>query len=304
MEETDRQLPSGEEIFLDHLGHFVRDRAAAADALARLGFAPTPESVQVVPTPDGGTTPTGTGNVTAMFARGYLEILFKTADTPLGQQHDAALARYAGVHLAAFSVREAGEAHARLAAAGFAMQPLVSMQRPVGTAEGEGIAAFTVARVVPGTMAEGRIQIVTHRTEHTVWQPRWLDHRNGAVALADVTIAVADPVEAAARFSRFVDRPAETTPWGATVALDRGRIVITSAEGFSSLVPGVTIPSLPFIGAYGISVRSRAVLERCLREAGTPFTIDGEAVIAPFPEALGAGAVVFAETPAMLPWRR
>ena len=41
-------------------------------------------------------------------------------------------------------------------------------------------------------MAEGRIQMLTHRTEHAVWQPRWLVHANGAQALLSVTIAVAD----------------------------------------------------------------------------------------------------------------
>ena len=55
--------------------------------------------------PDG--TPTGTGNVTAMFSRGYIEVLFKTADTPLGREFDLALAGHAGVHLAAFSVADA-----------------------------------------------------------------------------------------------------------------------------------------------------------------------------------------------------
>ena len=31
-------------------------------------------------------------------------------------------------------------------------------------------------------MPEGRIQILTHRTESTVWQKRWLTHPNGALA--------------------------------------------------------------------------------------------------------------------------
>ena len=53
----------------------------------RAGFAPTPVSVQVAP--DGG--PTGTGNVCAMMTRGYMEVLFKTADTPLGREFEAAL---------------------------------------------------------------------------------------------------------------------------------------------------------------------------------------------------------------------
>ena len=185
--QVDRQLPLADEIFLDHVGHFVRDPDAASRALERAGFAPTPVSVQVNPDPEGGAPkPTGTGNVTAMFARGYIEVLFKTADTPLGRELDTAMTRYPGVHLAAFAVADAAAAHRRLAAAGFRMRPLVEMQRPVDTGGRPGTAAFTLARVEPGEMPEGRIQILTHRTEHTVWQPRWLTHPNGALALTGV----------------------------------------------------------------------------------------------------------------------
>ena len=117
----DRQLPIGEEIFLDHVGHFVRDPEAASRALMRAGFAPAPVSIQVNPDPGGGAPHlTGTGNVTAMFMRGYIEALFKTADTALGRELDAGLARYPGVHLAAFAVADAAAAHARLAAQAFA----------------------------------------------------------------------------------------------------------------------------------------------------------------------------------------
>src|SRR6478609_2784718 len=135
-DEVDRQLPEGGEIFLDHVGHFVRDPKAAADALARAGFAPTPVSVQVNPDGKGGETPTGTGNICAMLPRGYVECLFKTADTPLGHELDKAMERYSGVHLVAFAVHDAEAAHARLQGLGFRMRPLVSMQRPVMTEAG------------------------------------------------------------------------------------------------------------------------------------------------------------------------
>src|SRR6476661_1120065 len=46
---ADRQLPIGDEILLDHVGHFVRDPEAATRALVRAGFAPTPVSIQVNP---------------------------------------------------------------------------------------------------------------------------------------------------------------------------------------------------------------------------------------------------------------
>src|SRR5215471_18390773 len=46
---NDRQLPTNEEVFLDHLGHFVPDPEAGSRALIRAGFAPTPASVGVNP---------------------------------------------------------------------------------------------------------------------------------------------------------------------------------------------------------------------------------------------------------------
>jgi hypothetical protein len=232
--QADRQLPFGEEIFLDHVGHFVRDPKAASRALARAGFAPTPVSVQTQPDPAGGAPRlTGTGNVTAMLGRGYVEVLFKTADTPLGQELDAAMARYAGVHLVAFGVADAAGAHQRLRQNGFRVRPLVDMQRPVETGGEPGSAAFTVARLEPGEMPEGRIQLLTHRSEQMVWQPRWLAHPNGAAGLTSVTIAVSDVGEATQRFERFTGRRARPSSPGQTIALDRGRVELVTAATFS-----------------------------------------------------------------------
>jgi hypothetical protein len=294
--QADRQLPLADEVFLDHVGHFVRDPQAASQALARAGFSPTPVSIQTNPDPAGGTPRlTGTGNVTAMFERGYIEALFNTADTPLGRELDAGLARYPGVHLAAFAVADAASAHGRLGGEGFRMQALVEMQRPVDTGGAPGTAAFTLARVEPGEMPEGRIQILTHRTEHMVWQPRWLSHPNGALGLTSVAIAVADTAEAARRFARFTGRPATPATFGQTIELDRGRMALVGPNSFAQILPEIPIPSLPFIGAYGIKVRSLTGIEALLKQAGirTRWTDDG--LFAVWPEELGQGAWVFEE---------
>lgn len=293
--EADRQLPIGGEIFLDHVGHFVPDPQAASRALVQMGFAPAPVSIQVNPGLDGTQTLTGTGNVTAMFTRGYMEILFKTADTPLGRELDAAMARYPGVHLAAFAAADAEREHGRLAAAGFKVRPLVQMQRPVETETGSGIAAFTVARVEPDAMAEGRIQILTHRTEDTVWQPRWLTHPNGAVGLTNLMLAVADVDEAADRFARFTGRQATPTGRGRTIALDRGRIELMTASAFTSIVPEAPIPSLPFMGAYGVAVRSLAAMEALLGKAGVVSRHSQDGLVVKFPAELGQGVWLFTE---------
>lgn len=291
MVNVNRQLPHGNEIFLDHVGHFVRDPQAAAAALARAGFAPTPVSVQVAP--DGG--PTGTGNVCAMLSRGYLEVLFKTADTPLGREFEAALARYSGIQLVAFAVADAIAWHRQLGAVGFRTRPIAPFQRPVDTETGPATAAFTVARVEPGEMAEGRIQMLTHHTEDAVWQTRWLAHANGASGLASVVMVVADVDDVAARYARFTHRAAVRTRAGQSVMLDRGRIDLVTREAFTAALPEIAIPALPFIGGYGVTVASLDAAEATLQRGGLSSRRAGDILVTPFPEELGKGAWLFSE---------
>jgi hypothetical protein len=302
--EVDRRLPLNDEIFLDHIAHFVSDPHRASQALARAGFAPTPVSVQVHPDPAGGPPqPTGTGNVTCMLDRGYVEILFKTADTPLSRELDAAIARYPGVHLAAFAVTDAAAMHARLGQAGFRTRPLVNMQRPVGTATGDDVAAFSVVRLAPGEMPEGRIQALTHHTEHTVWQARWLSHPNGARGLIDVVIAETDVDEAAARFQRFLGRDPQASRFGPAFCLDRGRVQLVPAAALEQLFPRLAIPGLPFMAGYGVAVGSLDQAVASLHAGRIAFERQGSYVVAPFPDELGVGAWVLVENAAALPWR-
>lgn len=303
-DEIDRRLPAGNEIFLDHVGHFVHDGEAAARALGRCGFAPTPISIQTLPGPAGDSHPTGTGNVTAMLSRGYLEVLFKTSDTPLARELDAALERHAGVHLAALAVADAAMAHRWLAADGFAVRDLVRMQRPVETAAGPAMAAFTIARVQPGVMPEGRIQMLTHHTEQTVWQERWLTQPNSAIGLIDFMIAVADVEEAAKRFARFTGRAATPTPGGALIRLDRGGIYLLTHERASEKLPEIAFPAPPFMVGYALRVESLATVEAAVDNACLEWHAFEDGIAAAFPAELGEGAWLFVERAADLPWRR
>jgi hypothetical protein len=303
-DDIDRQLPAGDEIFLDHVAHFVRDAEAASRMLARCGFLPTPVSIQANPDPAGGAQPAGTGNVTVMFQRGYVEVLFKTSDTPLSRELDVALAGHAGLHLAAFSVANAEKSRTRLATGGFRMRDLVRMQRPVETATGAAMAAFTIARVEPGAMPEGRIQLLAHHTQQAVWQPRWLSHPNSAIGLIDVIIAVADVSEAAQRFSRFTGRAATPTPGGALIQLDRGGVYLVSHDRATEKLPEVAITTLPFMIGYALAVKSLAAAETAVDGADLEWRALDEGVVARFPPELGEGAWFFVERAAALPWRR
>jgi len=298
--EPNRQLPRGDEIFLDHVGHFVPDRHAAARGLVRAGFAPTPVSVQV----DSDGASTGAGNICAMLTRGYIELLFKTAETPLAAELDAAIARYGGVHLVAFAVADAGKAHRRLGDASFPMRPLVELERPVEIASGRRkTAAFTVARVERGAMSEGRIQLLTHHSEDAVWQKRWLAHPNGARGLASVVIVVKDVDEAAKRFARFTGRRATATKAGRTIQLDRGRVELVTRSAFRAALPEVDIPSMPFIGAYGVVVQSLETVELMHDKVRLHTRRIGDVLMGLYPPPLEHGSWLFAENSESTPFR-
>jgi hypothetical protein len=300
---VDRQLPAGDEIFLDHVANFVPDKDAARSALTRAGFTTTPFSVQTNRDTDGTERATGTGNTTAMLPRGYLEFLFKTANTALGREIDQANARYIGIHLIAFGVANAKAQRERLASNGFRVQPLVALRRPVGTENGTAEAGFTVTRVEPGEMAEGRIQMLTHHTEDAVWQKRWLAHPNGARELIDVVIAVPDMAEADARFGRFLNRKSAATNLGRAFFLDRGGVQLLEAAAFARVLPEISIPSLPCIGIVALGVERLDATEGVLTSLGNRFTRRERMLIAHFPAELGIGAWIFVENAADLPWR-
>lgn len=297
MARFDRQTPAGGEVYLDHVGWFVADMDRAGAAFERLGFALTPFVAQRNADPAGGPpAPAGTGNRCAMLRRGYLEVLaaVEGLDTPLVRQHNAAIARYVGVHLLAFTVADAPAAHARLAAAGFAPQDPVHLRRPIETETGgAGEVAFTVIRVPPGAMAEGRVQILTQETPDLVWQDRLLARDNHIAALAGVLVCVADVDEAAARYARFLGRPTIGGGEYATIALDRGRLGFASPARCRALLPGVNFVDPPVIAAVALRTDDLAATRLFLRARGIPIAFEGAGRICVDPgAAMGAALLI------------
>ncbi|MBU0725982.1 MAG: VOC family protein [Alphaproteobacteria bacterium] len=306
MTDAPRQLPQDSELFLDHIAHFVPDMDAAGAALERLGYILTPFTAQQNSLkPGDAPVPAGTANRLVMLRRGYLEFLTAVVDTPLAQQLQDAVKRYVGVHLLAFAVGDAQAAWERLAATGFAPTPLVHLERAVGLPQGGSKnAKFSVVRVPPGTMPEGRIQILTHHTESIVWQERWMAHPNRIVALTDILLAVADPQEAAQRFARFLDRKAEQDSAGRWhLATDRGVLTFVTPASVPGLLPGMPERPAPFIAAYGLESADLDVSERHFREAGAAIErLDDRRLRLDLPAALGGTQIVCAPG-AIMPWR-
>lgn len=287
-----RQVPAPGELVLDHVAHFVPDIDRAGRALERLGFTLTPFSAQSHRTdPAGPPIPAGTGNRCVMLESGYLEFLTPTGDTALAAQLRAAIERYVGVHLIAFGTATPEADHARLSRAGFEPLHPVDLQRNVGSAGGSGVARFTVVRVPPGRMAEGRIQFCCHHTPELLWQPRWMQHANGATALTGVLICVEDPEGTAQRYARFTGLAPHPTGNLWRIDTSRGFLLFVPPDAIGRRF-GVTPPALPWIAGYTLACKS--VPSARSRLAGAGFetrSLDARRFFVMLPPELGGLAI-------------
>jgi hypothetical protein len=226
-----------------------------------------------------------------MLERGYLEFLTPTGATALADQLRSAMRRYIGIHLVAFGTAVPHADHARLEQNGFRPLPPVALQRPIGTSSGECTARFTVVRVPPGSMIEGRIQYCQQLTPEFLWQARWLTHRNGACALSAVYLCARDPAEAADRYSRFSGLAVARCGTSWRLETQRGTLVFADADTFSRKL-AMSAPAVPWIGGYALDCDDLTRTRQFLRTANIDVhELEGRLIV-PLPEALG-GFVIF-----------
>jgi len=259
---ADRQLPEHDEVFIDHVGYFVADLEAAGAQLERLGFRVSLANVQTNADAKGDLKPSGTSNRLARLRRGFLEILAATHDTPLADQFKQQIARYEGLQLIALSADDMQRQRERLAAAGFAMQPIVELRRRDRTLPGTPEVHFSVLRPQPGVMAEGRIQWVKPHTPDMVWRPDTLTTENGADGLTDILLCVDDPAGVAARYGRYLGRDPILRGGLQVIALERGGVVFADAAQAAKTLPDFHPPSLPFMA--GQALRADLALTRAV----------------------------------------
>ena len=290
-------------VALDHLGVAARDLGPLAAAYERLGFTLSPVAQQSGRrTPDGPLELFGTGNRCAFLRHGYIELIAILDPALFANGLDGFLARHAGLHILALAIQDEQANLDRLRRAGVAIPGIAALERPVEP--GGPIARF--ARLPFPDAPEGRLQLIRHLTPELVWQPRWMDHANRAVALETLVLAAADPAATAARLSRLAGLPLVPDPAGgfalvlpgaAGAAGPRAPAMPTSlrildADALPRVLPGVEPPCLPFMA--GMVVRTddgNAAVARVLQ--GIPVVAAPDGMMVP-PEFAGGAALVFA----------
>jgi hypothetical protein len=287
---------------LDHVGVCATDPRPLWETYERLGFTLTPVARQSGRRrPDLPTEPFATANRCAMLRQGYVELLGILDPGLFDNRLSEFLARYQGTHIIALTIGEEQAELERLRRAGFDIQGVAHLERPVDDPEGPR-ARF--ARLPVPEAPEGRLQLIRHLTPELLWQERWLDHPNGAVALESVTLVSAEPAESAARLSRLAGRALEPDPAGGYVLVLPGaaapytgaptgptRVRILPAEALERVFPGVAAPALPFIAGFTLrTADGNAAARRVL--AGIPTREAPEGLMVP-PGHAGGTALIF-----------
>ncbi len=298
----DRQLPSADEVFLDHVGYFVADLKSAGTTLERLGFQVSALNVQTNAIATGELVPSGTSNRLARLRRGYLEMLAATHDTPLAAQFRSAIARYEGLHLIAMAHDDIPAQRARLTAAGFAMQPAVQLDRKDQTLPGAPRVAWQVLRPEADEMPEGRVQFTKSLTPDVLWQDNLTVHPNAADALSDMLLVVADIEEATERFSRYTARRPRVAEHLRSIDLDRGRLMFAAPAQAAAWLPGFSPGPLPYMAGQAILSRDIAATRTALRFGDIALLADTSELLLVAPQDALGSAMLFHSAGIDSPW--
>jgi hypothetical protein len=233
---------------LDHVGVVARDLAALGGQYEYLGFTLTPLARQT----DG-----RIGNRCAMLRQGYIELLAVAHRSAGSATLDRFLARYAGIHILAFAIEDEQAVLERLRRAGIGTAAVSHLDRAIDDMDPAGPRARFALIQLPD-QPEGRINLTRER----LWQERFLRHPNNAVALAEVVIAVGEPAETAARFSRLVGCQVVPDPAGGLgLELPRGRVRLLADPDTAPLprITGLTVQTADRNEALGCLLGERGV---------------------------------------------
>ena len=274
------QVPTGDQVFLDHVGFFTNSQADLSAELSAFGFNVSQVNRQYNSDQDGRMRRAGTSNRLSRFKAGFIEILFADSDTALSRELQDATNRHDGLHLIAFSSENLQKKRSQLLEHSFKMAPVVKLER----ATSDGTVRWSVLRFEKSTMPEGRIQFAYPHTPKLSWPETELIHKNGVQSLTSVNIITNDKMETLDRYARFTGRHAKQD----VLELDRGCIAVSSSQDDRTIYRDWVAPDAPCIASATFATRNIEQLRNVLRRQNVPFFDQGDMV--------WAGPLAYAKT--------
>lgn len=218
----------------DHAVVIVRDRLnEVAPQFERAGF--TLSEVE--------THNVGSHNRLIVLADCYLELLgwpqgapparAEIADSPLG------------LEALVFRSHDAAATYDRLRDGGWAVNPVLTLIRPAAVDGNQIEARFDTVRFAEQPLAGFRMYFCQHLTPACVWQPRLMEHSNGARRLSRIDAVAPDPASTAATIAAVAGATARPVGSGWEVTLDNTSITVSaSPDDVAPRLSGVTIDTI------------------------------------------------------------
>ncbi|MEM7226728.1 MAG: VOC family protein [Pseudomonadota bacterium] len=179
---------------IDHVLVGVRDLEGAHETWQRLGFTLSPRGRHIG---------WGTANYCIMFPEDYIELLGILDPSQFTNNLDRFLETREGLMGLAFATGDAEAAAARLAEAGIAADGPKDLARLLDLPEGEAKPAFRLVYPAAEATPDLSAFICHHLTPELVRRPAWLEHANGALSIAAMTVAVEDPSALALAYGKL-----------------------------------------------------------------------------------------------------
>ncbi|MDA0703737.1 MAG: VOC family protein [Proteobacteria bacterium] len=196
----------------DHVLVGTRELEEARRRFERLGFATTPL---------GRHRGWGTGNRCILFERGYIELMGILDREKFVNGIDRFIDRGEGLMGLAWAAADGVAAQESLRAKGIPAERSEEIVRPIEDPAGERLPRFRTVGWPEEDSPALWTFIVEHLTPELERDPAWLDHPNGALGLAALTVVVEDPNALTAAYSRLVT--------GAAVSVADGAVSVVSA---------------------------------------------------------------------------
>ena len=260
-------------LSLDHAGAIMRDLSAGSKRWERLGFALSPVSRQRGKMPgrdeDGAWA---TANRCAIFKQGYLELIGVVDDTCFNPW-TRFLDRFEGLHLLALRVADADAAYAKLNKRAdpstVTLNPPVQRQRKLDVDGVERTMGFRNIFSKDEHYPEGRYIVLEHQTPEYLWQPRYLSHPNGALALESVFVCADNVPAQRARLTGIVENPAKEGTDGVLrfSPAGGGAIELHAAAAFRARYAWEP-PAEPCFAGVEIRFASRALAAKRMEDNG------------------------------------
>jgi catechol 2,3-dioxygenase-like lactoylglutathione lyase family enzyme len=230
---------------LDHAVIAVNDLEASCKVYNKLGFTNVPM---------GNHQNRATANYCIMFPDTYLELLgMNQPELPDFGFKEFLSTRGEGFQRLANGTPEADDIAAELRERGLQIEDPLLLERP--QEEPKGMVTFNNVMIPKEQTAGIWTFFCCHRTPDLMRTPAWLKHANGAVALASATAIVEDLAAAREALSKVYGKDAlHEAPHGFSAHLPRGKVHVTTPEGFPTLHIGAAVPKGPLPRWYALRI--------------------------------------------------